>query len=259
MLPKRIISSIILIAVLLGTIFLFPKPVVAVVIALLIGMGLWEFYVITEIKGFKPLKGYGIGMGIVLSEAVYYQIDSNMILAFILMMMFIKHAFKKDGSSVISDSAVTMLGILYISFLFTFIIKLRFIPNGQWLVFSLFVITKVSDISAYVFGTKWGKHKLIPRISAKKSIEGAISGITGSVLASLFLLKDLGWQKAVMLGIFLSVAGQIGDLVESLMKRDAQIKDSSKIVPGMGGVLDVMDSLLFAGPVMYLFLQVYKA
>lgn len=248
MLLRRIISSIVLIAVLLPTIFLFPRPVVALVITLVIGMGLWEFYTLTEYKGFKPFKIYGIGMGVILSVGTYYKIDTNIILGFILAVVLIKHAFRKDGLSVIANSAVTMLGILYVSFLFTFIIKLYYLPNGQWLVLSLFIITKVSDISAYIFGTRFGRHKLIPRISANKSIEGAISGIIGAVLVSLLLRIN------IILGILLSIVGQVGDLIESLMKRDAQIKDSGKIVPGMGGVLDVIDSLLFTGPVMYLFL-----
>lgn len=248
MLLRRIASSIILIAILLPTIFLFPRPVVALVIASVVGMGLREFYILAEYKGFKPFKIYGIGMGIVLSVGTYYNIDTSIILSFILLIVLIKHAFKKDGSSVIANSAVTMLGILYVSFLFTFIIKIRYLPNGQWLVLALFIITKVSDISAYLVGTKWGRHKLIPRISAKKSIEGAVSGVIGAVLVSLLLRIN------IMLGVLLSVIGQVGDLIESLIKRDAQIKDSGKIVPGMGGVLDVIDSLLFTGPVMYLFL-----
>lgn len=252
MLIKRIISSIILIAILLTTIFLFPRPVVALIIALVVGLGLWEFYVLTEYKGFRPFKIYGIGMGIILSVATYYKIDTGIILVVILMIVLIKHAFKKDGTSVIANSAVTMLGILYVSFLFTFIIKLRHLPNGQWDVLSLFVITKASDIAAYIFGTKWGRHKLIPRISAKKTIEGSIAGVIGAVLVSFLFLRSIS------LGILLSVAGQIGDLIESLIKRDAQVKDSGRLVPGMGGVLDFMDSLLFAGPVMYCFLVLFK-
>lgn len=249
MLLRRIASSIILIVILVPTIFLFPRPVVALVIATVVGTGLWEFYILAEKKGFKPFRIYGIGMGIILSVGTYYKIDTNIILSLILLIVLIKHAFKRDGSSVIANSAVTMLGILYISFLFTFIIKIRYLPNGQWLVLALFVVTKVSDISAYLVGTKWGRHKLIPRISAKKSIEGAISGIIGAVLVSLLLKIN------IILGILLSVVGQTGDLIESLMKRDAQVKDSGRIAPGMGGVLDVIDSLLFAAPAMYLFLS----
>lgn len=248
MLLRRIASSILLIAILVPTIFIFPRPLVSFVIALAVGMGLWEFYALAEKKGFRPFKIYGIAMGIILSAGEYYRYDTNIILALILVVVLIKHAVRKDGLSVIANSAVTMLGILYVSFLFTFIIKLRYLPNGQWLVFSLFIITKSSDISAYIVGTKWGRHKLIPRISAKKSIEGAVSGVIGAVLAGLLLRID------IILAVLLSAAGQAGDLIESLMKRDAKIKDSGKILPGMGGVLDVIDSLLFAGPVMYMYL-----
>ena len=270
MLGKRIVSSLVLILILIASIFWFPRPIVALIIGLLIGVGLWEFYTITEIKGHNPFKGYGTCCGIMLVVLTYIFISSQgieneyiyILLFLILVSILVKHAFVKDGSSVITDAAVTMLGVMYISFLFSFIIKLRYIPDpnsGKGWVMALFVITKVSDISAYVFGTRWGKHKLIPRISAKKTIEGSISGILGAVLASLicqfWFLNGLSWMAIIGLGILLGVVGQVGDLVESLIKRDAQIKDSGKLVPGMGGVLDFMDSLLFTGPVMYIYLK----
>lgn len=276
MLIRRIISSIVLAIILLATIFLFPRPVVALVVALLIGLGLWEFYVISETKGFNPFKIFGVCMGVLLSVVTYiiisysHTIDIDkaisFILFFVLFIVMIKYSLKKDGAGVIANSAITMLGILYISFLFTFIIKLRYIPNAQegkgW-VMGLFIIPKFSDISAYLFGTKFGRHKLIPRISAKKTIEGAVAGIIGAVLISLLLrfwfLRGISWFSIVVLGILLSVVGQVGDLIESLIKRDAKVKDSGKLVPGIGGVLDLMDSLLFAGPVLYLFLILSEA
>lgn len=284
MLGKRLISSLVLVLILVATVFWFPKPVVASVVGVLVGMGLWEFYVIGEIKGYRPFKGYGTSLGIILALLIYFIVSSQfqpaqeggfllipppllgefiyIILFFIVVTVLVKHTFIRDGSSVIANSAVTMLGIMYVSFLFTFIIKLRYIPNpaeGKGWVMALFIITKTSDISAYICGTRWGRHKLIPRISAKKTIEGAISGILGAVIASLvcqlWFLSGLSWLAIIGLGILLSVVGQVGDLVESLIKRDAQVKDSGKLVPGMGGFLDFMDSLLFAGPVMYIYLK----
>lgn len=271
MLIKRTISGIVLAMLLLGSIFIFPRPIVAVIIALVIGVGLWEFYIISEIKGFKPFKVYGVIIGIALCVITFLAASGNYSVYtdnIILLLLFIaivtvlgKYAFKKDGSSVIANSAVTFLGILYVSFLFTFMIKLRysFDPElGKGLVIALVLITKFSDISAYFCGSKWGRHKLIPRISAKKTIEGSIAGIAGSVLVSLILkfwfLEFMNCFESVVLGILLSVVGQIGDLIESLIKRDANVKDSGQFVPGLGGVLDFMDSLLFTGPVMYIFL-----
>jgi phosphatidate cytidylyltransferase len=272
MLLQRTITGIILVALLIATVFYFPIPVVAVVIALLIGSGIWEFYNLTENKGLRPYKYYGIIAGAFLSVGVYLieakSIPFNssefqlIVLFLILVTVLIKCACKKDGSSVIINTSVTMLGILYISTMFNFIIKIRYITQadaGKGWVMSLFIITKTSDISAYFVGTKFGRHKLIPRISANKSIEGAIGSIVGSVAVSIiltqFFLKELSVMSGVLLGVLLSLTGQAGDLVESLMKRDAQAKDSGKFVPGLGGVLDFMDSLLFTAPVMYLFMR----
>jgi phosphatidate cytidylyltransferase len=275
MLLQRIISGVVLVALLVGTVFFFPIPLVAIIISLLIGSGIWEFYRLAENKGLRPYSIYGIISGAFLCSAIYVlrakncSIDTDdilsVILFFILAVTLVKYAFKKDGSSVIINSAVTMLGILYVSFLFTFIIKLRYITNsdaGKGWVMSLFIITKISDICAYFVGTKFGRHKLIPRISANKSLEGASGSVVGSLVVSLLLtqcfLRELTLGMAVLLGLLISIVGQAGDLIESLMKRDAQIKDSGKFVPGLGGVLDFMDSLLFTGPVMYLFFLLIK-
>lgn len=269
MLAKRFFTGIVLVIVLIGTVFYFPRPAVALVIALIVGGGLWEFYILCENKGFKPFKIFGICEGIALSVIVYlvesynfpFEINEiiNIALFFIIASILVKYAFKKDSSSVIINGSATLLGILYVSFLFTFIIKVRFLDEtdiGIGRVMSLFVITKISDIFAYFFGMKWGRHKLIPRISANKSIEGTIAGVIGAALSCTVLkviwLKEFGWAVCAGLGIIIGVVAQIGDLVESLIKRDARVKDSGRFVPGLGGVLDFMDSILFAGPVMYI-------
>lgn len=272
MLKKRSYSAVVLVAVLLGSIFWFPRPLVTVVVALLIGTGLWEFYALAEKKGLRPFKWYGISAGVILAVAAYIgiaykgilNIDKvvTIILYFIVAALLIRHAFKKDGNSVIVNSAIAILGIMYVSFTFTFIIKLRYLPDpavGKGWVITLFCVTKIADIAAYICGSKWGKHKLIPRISAKKSVEGFVSGIIFAVLLSLgfrlWFLPKISWLAVIALGILLGVVGQIGDLIESLMKRDAQVKDSGRLIPGIGGILDLMDSIIFAGPAMYLYLK----
>lgn len=272
MLHKRCFSAIVLIGILVAAIFWLPRPLVAVVVGLLIGAALWEFYSIAEAKGLRPFKPYGIAVGVILAVGTYlgvayqgYQNVNEIVaitLYLIIATLLVKHAFKRDGSSVITDSAVAILGIVYVSFLFTFIIKLRYLPDasiGKGWVVTLFCVTKIADITAYVCGSRWGKHKLIPRISAKKSIEGAVAGVCGSVLLALifrlWFLQGIGWLATIGLGVLLGVVGQIGDLIESLIKRDAGVKDSGNLIPGIGGFLDLMDSLLFAGPAMYIYLQ----
>lgn len=268
---KRFTTGLILAIVLISSIFWLPRILVAIVISLLIGIGLWEFYNIAMAKGYKPFRMYGTVLGVLLVLVSYFLVSSGkqadeiiyIALFLIIVVVLVRHSFVKDDSSVIINSAVTLLGIMYIGFLFTFFIKLRYLPNsdiGKGYIMALFIITKMSDICAYICGSRWGKHKLIPRISAKKTIEGSVFGVLGAVFASmicrLWFLDGINWYALIGLGILLGVIGQIGDLVESLIKRDAQIKDSGKLIPGLGGVLDFMDSLLFTGPVMYIYLKI---
>ena len=122
---------------------------------------------------------------------------------------------------------------------------------------ALLLITKLGDIGAYLIGSSFGKHPLIPRISPKKTIEGAFGGLLFSVLGALASRIFLGFDylHLILIGLGLGILGQLGDLSESLLKRDCGIKDSGSIFPGMGGVLDEIDSLLFAGPVFYFYLS----
>lgn len=138
---------------------------------------------------------------------------------------------------------------------------------GREYLFMVLSIAWIGDSGAYIIGTKWGKHKLIPRISPKKSLEGAVGGLCFSLLAALlarwFFITpwasrwfnlDLHIIHYIVLGVLLGAVGQLGDLAESLLKRDAKVKDSGGIIPGHGGLLDVIDSLLFTAPVMYYYI-----
>jgi phosphatidate cytidylyltransferase len=153
------------------------------------------------------------------------------------------------------NSAVNLFGTVYIGFMFAYMLLLRFIPGRDGLAYVLFtlLVTWFNDTSAYFIGIKFGKHKLSPKISPKKSVEGSLAGLAGGILAALiiglFFHKPL-WLMAVM-GIIVVVAGQFGDLVESIIKRNAGVKDSGSFLPGHGGVLDRIDSLLTAAPLVY--------
>lgn len=153
--------------------------------------------------------------------------------------------------------AWTIAGILYVGWLMSYLVALRSVENGRdWVLLAL-LVTFASDTAAFFIGRRWGKHRLAPLISPKKTWEGAIGGVffaivAGVVLSSLLHLP-LNYGLAVLLGFLVSVAGQLGDLAESLLKRNMNIKDSSKLIPGHGGVLDRMDSIVFAGVVVYYF------
>jgi phosphatidate cytidylyltransferase len=163
--------------------------------------------------------------------------------------------------------ATTILGVIYVGFLSSHIVLLRELPlqtgnayaTGSSFVFLAFVVTWASDTGAYFVGTLLGRHPLLPRISRNKTREGAVGGVLFAILGALVArytfapYMDL-WQ-AVLLGILGSVVGMAGDLVESMLKRDVDVKDASETIPGHGGVLDRFDSLLFTAPLIYYILK----
>ena len=151
----------------------------------------------------------------------------------------------------------TIAGILYIGWLLSHLVALRGLDDGRnWVFFVLFV-TWVSDTTAFLIGRRFGRHKLAPTISPGKTWQGAIGGICGAIVMSMlfstptpFQLPLVYWQ-AILLGIVVSILGQVGDLVESLFKRNMGVKDSGGLIPGHGGFLDRIDSVVFAGVVVY--------
>ena len=159
------------------------------------------------------------------------------------------------------DISVSFMGFFYIVWLLGFILKINYFPDidGRKFLFLLIVTTKFTDMFAYFTGKKFGKIKLCPRISPNKTVEGALGGFAGSVLSATlfthFFMDELSMTYALVIGTIMGIAGQLGDLAESLLKRDAGVKDSSKRFPGLGGVLDVLDSIFFTAPVMYFFMK----
>ena len=159
----------------------------------------------------------------------------------------------------IEDVSATFMGIVYVALLFSFQVSIRTGTDGrQWLVFLYFIIW-ASDIGAYSIGIPFGKHRLYEKISPKKSIEGLIGALIASagmaLLCQWWFMPPIGTGAVVGIALALAAAGTIGDLVESLFKRAAGVKDSGTIIPGHGGILDRMDSMLFAAPVLYYYLR----
>jgi phosphatidate cytidylyltransferase len=153
--------------------------------------------------------------------------------------------------------AWTIAGIVYVGWLLSYLVALRGLDDGRnWVFFTLFA-TFGSDTAAFFVGRALGSHHLARQISPGKTWEGAIGGILGAAIISLVftlptpLSLPLSYGHAVLLGLLVSIFGQLGDLVESLLKRNMGVKDSGKLVPGHGGVLDRIDSIVFAGVVVY--------
>ncbi|MFA5356691.1 MAG: phosphatidate cytidylyltransferase [Candidatus Omnitrophota bacterium] len=258
MLIKRIISAIALLVIFALTIsfdWLFGLVVSVFIIA-----GLHEFFTILEKKGTHIYKYFGIAIGAIipLSIVFRFELTRNWELLFIvlaLLFLIIMQFRRRDNSGVIVDISATIFGILYVSWFLSFMIKLRYLPGGAGLILAVIFMTKLGDIGAYFIGSRFGKTPLIPRISPKKSVEGAIGGLIFSVIGAFLSAPFLntGPLRLIFIGISLGILGQLGDLSESLIKRDCQVKDSGNTLPGMGGVLDFIDSLLFTAPVFYFY------
>ncbi len=184
--------------------------------------------------------------------------------AAVVMLTFVAQSaqFEKPGGTM-ATIAGTVLAVAYVGLLGSFIIQMRWLDGPYQglipLVF-LFTTAKGADVGAYALGRIAGRHKLWPRLSPNKTVEGAAGGLLFSVGGALlvaaiarYLLRvhTLSWAQAVAFGVVVGVAAQLGDLMESMIKRDCERKDASAVVPGFGGVLDVLDSLLFAGPVAF--------
>ncbi len=261
MLGKRIISSAVLISIISAVVF-FDWLCGLVATALIIA-GLYEYFAMLQKKGINIYKYFGIAMGAIIPLSIMFRFETTkswelffivMALLFILVMQF----KRRDSAGVIVDISTTLFGIVYVAWLFSFIIKVRYLDGGFGFLIALLLIVKMGDIGAFLVGSRWGKTPFLQHISPKKTVEGAIGGLSfsfiGALISKPFLPFGYGYLLLTALG--LGVLGQLGDLSESLLKRDCQIKDSGNIFPGMGGVLDQIDSLLFTAPVFYFYLSV---
>lgn len=166
--------------------------------------------------------------------------------------------------------AYTVFGLIYIPWMFNFLTKILFLSpldadggvTGQYYLVFLLIVTKFSDMGAYVFGSLFGRHPLAPHISPHKTWEGFAGALVSSLLGSLWVyalmptkLAALRFSDVVILGLLLGATAVVGDLAESIIKRSAQAKDSSRVLPGIGGTLDLIDSILFTAPLMYFYLR----
>jgi phosphatidate cytidylyltransferase len=171
--------------------------------------------------------------------------------------MFLQQHFQLGNDGALANCGISCFSLLYLGLLGAFVLGIR-IDEGPWAFLMFMFVVKSSDIGAYTFGKLFGKHRLSPRVSPKKTWEGLAGAVAAAVMVSLAFAVVFDIIKVWLAPIFgacMAVTGQLSDLAESMLKRDAQQKDSSNRVPGFGGILDVIDSLLFAAPVAYVFFR----
>ncbi len=236
------------------------------IFALFIGGG--AFYELHEMLKHKdietPLLLGETFIFLFITDAYFNFIDFEILILLTTIFLSIYELFR-NGKSAIANLGGTLLGIYYIGLFASSLVQIReffrediIYERGGYLILALFIMIWLCDSAAYFLGTAFGKHKLFPRVSPKKSWEGAIAGFLFSVLGMIVMrelfLSFLSLSQAVILGAVVGVVGQTGDLIESLFKRDAGVKDSSSLIPGHGGIFDRFDSLLFSAPFVYLFL-----
>lgn len=199
-------------------------------------------------------------------NSYYSFIDFFRLILLIISVLVFVELFRKKESAIL-NLGVSFLGIFYIGLFSSTVVLLReFFTedyfSGGYLIISIFITIWICDSAAFFLGTAFGKHKLFPRVSPKKSWEGSIAGFIFALLTMIALkyiiLYSFSFVDALITGIIIGSVGQIGDLVESLIKRDAGVKDSSNLIPGHGGIFDRFDSLMLSSPVIYLYLSYFK-
>jgi len=264
-----IIASIILPAYFPSTVWLF-----VVIASLAIGAGLFEFYSLTKKLELKADAAVGyLGAAAVVIAFIFDAPTKAPDLLLLTLALFLigvlisqTFRFQKDFSKMVTGIGVTILGVLYVAFLGGFLISTRVgfeqIPGlSTDLLSFFFLVIFGSDSGAYFAGRAFGKHKLAPAISPGKTVEGLIGGIIAAAgfaaLASFWFFPELPYQISIPLAVVLAIVGVLGDLAESAMKRGSKTKDAASILPGHGGLLDRLDSLLLGAPILYYFARYY--
>lgn len=250
---KRLIVAAILVPFLYLLVMYLPAEYFFFLIVVLSSLALLEFYSMFRLEGLMRYVGMLWGAALL---GVFYSWSEHFLAALFLALLIIltsRLLFKNDPVSSHRDVSIAVLGLLYIPGLLTFQLSLVK-ASPVWIIF-LYASVWAADSLAYYVGKGIGRRKLYRQVSPNKTVEGAIGSAIGGVLGALFinaLLMHLDslWQVA-LLGLSIGLVTILGDLVESMFKRDAGVKDSSHIIPGHGGVLDKIDGATFAGPVLY--------
>lgn len=250
MLTKRIITSVIGVP-LLVTIFYLGNEAFLLAVMLLTLAGLYEFGNITKASGMKSIPVVW-GAGGILFPLLFYYLHHRLFVGVALFLIFsFSFYLYWYPRYTPTDLAFALLGTFYISWGFAQFILLRAMNDGFWLIVYAFIIIWSTDTGAYFVGVGLGRHKMTPVVSPHKTWEGFAGGIVCSFLAALLLTSVVSYsQGQILLYIapVVSLAGQMGDLFESTLKRSAGIKDSGTLIPGHGGVLDRFDSALWSVP-----------
>lgn len=230
----------------------------------------YEFSLLVRNKSAYTNLSFGLVSVFFFVINAYFEIMLNFYLLLLITSSLSVIELFRNKESAILNLGTTLLGIFYIGVFSSTLISIREFYSevdenylyGGFLIISVFASIWICDSAAYYIGTAFGKHKLFLRVSPKKSWEGAFAGfffaLLAMIAAKLIVLDFLSWNSVIGIGLIVGILGQIGDLIESLFKRDSGVKDSSAIIPGHGGIFDRFDSLIFSAPFVYLLLELFE-
>jgi phosphatidate cytidylyltransferase len=286
---KRVLTAAVLVPVVLLIVFKAPWPFFVLAISAIVILTLREYLNVTEAYGIKPFRwmAYIVAMLVVLALTTYNfpwlvpwflrGVISWSSLWYLLPIIFgIPVVFRKDMRMTVPAAAMSVFGVIYIATSLSLLIRLRHLPQAEYLIVFILFSVWGGDIAAYYVGKNFGRHKLAPVVSPNKSWEGAIASVAASVGIALLVFHfreninalfthepdapilqpdRMGLVEVVWLGLFTNVAAQFGDLFESALKRGAGVKDSGTLLPGHGGLLDRIDALLFAIPMVWYYAE----
>jgi phosphatidate cytidylyltransferase len=280
---RRLLTTLVLWSVILGALFsgnsILSNTIFLIIMVALAILGLAEFYGLVARCQLAAFPRWGIFGGVLLMTGTFLHLtgrlgisgtparvndfETGFLILFVLGLVLRQLCARNDPRG-LQAIALTLFGLMYVPYLLNFIQKINFFPglNGAMYLLYFILVTKCSDTGAYAVGSLFGKHKMSPRISPGKTWEGFAGAVLLSSGVSVFFAHLAGQRlagmtplHALVLGAILSLGAVLGDLIESAFKREAGVKDSGRFFPGIGGILDLLDSLLFNAPLMYLYLR----
>jgi phosphatidate cytidylyltransferase len=265
---KRVLTALILAPLVLALVFLGPKWLITIAVAAVAMLAAWEFLALTEHRGAKPPRIATVVVLAALFAGNYQWPDETVTLFGLLCIVLLLYCtFRSPVDRMLADATSSIFALFYLGLTLIPLPMLREATNGPSLLAFLFLVVWAGDTAAMYIGRAIGKHKLAPALSPNKTWEGSIGSVLGSVAVAGILLSlssylaswnsvklnfsDEIWWYWLVLAVVVNVAAQVGDLAESALKRSAGVKDSGTLLPGHGGILDRIDALLLAAPVLW--------
>jgi len=259
---RRVYTAVVL-APLIYAVIRYLPPIAFIALLFVVGaIALYELYrLFFQERTNRVLIGIGLLTLANLFASVYWHGPSMELLLFGAVASLIAPIITRGNlQHHLIDSAVTLFGVAYIGVALCYLILIRAFPQGEYLVLFILLVTWATDTGAYYVGKRFGRHPLAPAISPKKTVEGLLGGLSFAVIAvyvcrSWISQYDLTMMGCLVLGGLVTITGVLGDLAESALKRSTGAKDSSRLLPGHGGMLDRIDSLLFTAPAFYYYVR----